>query len=292
MHAADELRFTAFLAAAAIASALKVRLPGVTGTASVSFLFVLAAIVNLSLPEALAVGALSMLVQSFWHARKRPRPVQLCFNLGSAAVAISGSALAYSYLLNHTSGLLALTALSLAYYFTNTFAVAGIIALSETKPFLKVAAAYRWLLPYYTAGASFAWLIGRVPASIQWKIPIICLPIVYLVHRSYRNYVLQVEQDKKHFEEMNSLHLQTIEALALAIDAKDHLTHDHLQRVQVYAVEIGKDLGLSTQDLDALRAAAVLHDIGKLAVPESIICKPGKLTRAEFEKMKIHPVVG
>src|SRR5690242_21888930 len=119
----------AFLAAAAIASALKVRLPGVTGTVSVSFLFVLAAIVNLSLPEALAVGALSMLVQSFWHARKRPRPVQLCFNLCSAAAAISGSSLAYSYVLNRTSGLLALTTLSLAYYFTNTFAVAGIIAL-------------------------------------------------------------------------------------------------------------------------------------------------------------------
>jgi putative nucleotidyltransferase with HDIG domain len=91
---------------------------------------------------------------------------------------------------------------------------------------------------------------------------------------------------------MNSLHLRTIEALALAIDAKDHNTHDHLQRVQLYALEIGKDLGLNETELDALRAAAVLHDIGKLAVPEHIISKPGKLTRAEFEKMKIHPVVG
>ena len=91
---------------------------------------------------------------------------------------------------------------------------------------------------------------------------------------------------------MNGLHLRTIEALALAIDAKDHTTHDHLQRVQLYAIEIGKDLGLSEQELEALTAAAVLHDIGKLAVPESIISKPGKLTRSEFEKMKIHPVVG
>ena len=78
----------------------------------------------------------------------------------------------------------------------------------------------------------------------------------------------------------------------MAIDAKDHTTHDHLQRVQLYATEIGKDLGLSEADLEALTAAAVLHDIGKLAVPESIISKPGKLTRAEFDKMKIHPVVG
>ena len=103
---------------------------------------------------------------------------------------------------------------------------------------------------------------------------------------------MHVEQVNKHMIEINGLHLRTIEALACAIDAKDHNTHDHLQRVQFYAIEIGKDLGLTEMELDALRAAAMLHDIGKLAVPESIISKPGKLTRAEFEKMKIHPVVG
>ncbi len=62
--------------------------------------------------------------------------------------------------------------------------------------------------------------------------------------------------------------------------------------MQVYAVEVGKELGLDESQLEALRAAALLHDIGKLAVPEHIISKPGKLTREEFEKMKIHPVVG
>src|SRR5260370_24219043 len=91
---------------------------------------------------------------------------------------------------------------------------------------------------------------------------------------------------------MAALPLRPIEALALAIEAKDHSTHDHLQRVQVYAIEVGKELGLDEAQLEALRAAALLHDIGKLAVPEHIISKPGKLTREEFEKMKIHPVVG
>jgi putative nucleotidyltransferase with HDIG domain len=112
------------------------------------------------------------------------------------------------------------------------------------------------------------------------------------VHRSNHTYVAQIEKEKNYAEQMNAVHLRTIEALALAIDAKDHTTHDHLQRVQHYALEIGKDLRLSQQEMEALKAAAVLHDIGKLAVPEHIISKPGKLTRAEFEKMKIHPVVG
>src|SRR5260221_10836147 len=91
---------------------------------------------------------------------------------------------------------------------------------------------------------------------------------------------------------MPGLNMRTIEPLSLAIEANDHTTGDHLQRVRVYALELGKDLGLSPLEMEALRAASVLHDIGKLAVPEHIISKPGKLTPEEFEKMKVHPVVG
>ena len=86
--------------------------------------------------------------------------------------------------------------------------------------------------------------------------------------------------------------MRTIEALALAIEAKDHTTHEHLQRVRVYAIEVAKELGVNGPELEALHAAALLHDIGKLAVPEHIISKPGRLTPEEFEKMKIHTLVG
>src|SRR5256884_9051123 len=86
--------------------------------------------------------------------------------------------------------------------------------------------------------------------------------------------------------------MRTIEALALAIEAKDQTTHDHLQRVRIYALEVAKDLQVPTEEREALQAAALLHDIGKLAIPEHILSKPGRLTPEEFEKMKIHPVVG
>jgi diguanylate cyclase (GGDEF)-like protein/putative nucleotidyltransferase with HDIG domain len=118
------------------------------------------------------------------------------------------------------------------------------------------------------------------------------LPVVYIIFRSYRLYLGRLESEKQHAEEIAALHLRTIEALALAIEAKDETTHEHLQRVQVYAVELGKKAGLDAAGLQALHAASILHDIGKLAVPEHIISKPGKLTPEEFEKMKIHPVVG
>ena len=97
---------------------------------------------------------------------------------------------------------------------------------------------------------------------------------------------------RRHAEEMAAIHMNTIESLAIAIDAKDQTTHGHVRRTQIYAVEMGKLFKLSDSDLRALHAGALLHDIGKLAVPEYILNKPGKLTEAEFAKMKIHPVVG
>jgi len=288
----DPLRWTSFAAVAALGSVLRVRLPGVEGAVSVSALFVLVGIVNLSLPETLVLGVIAMLVQCTWRTVNKPRPTQVLFNVGMVGTAVFiGSKLFHS-----ARGTLpepmTLGLLALAYFVANTLPVATVIALTGSRRILSVWREYRWMLPYYVVGCSLAWLIGTVPHAIQWELPIICLPLVYLVHRSNRTHINQIEQMNQHMAEMNGLHLRTIEALACAIDAKDHTTHDHLQRVQLYALEIGKDLGLSELALDALRAAATLHDIGKLAVPESIISKPGKLTRAEFDKMKIHPVVG
>ena len=125
-----------------------------------------------------------------------------------------------------------------------------------------------------------------------WEIALLILPVAFLLYRTYRLHLARAEDARVHAESLANLHMRTIEALALAIEAKDNTTHDHLRRVQVYAMEIGKELNLGEDDLEALRAAAVLHDIGKLAVPEYIISKPGKLSPEEFEKMKIHPVVG
>jgi len=291
-HSNDPVRLVSFALAAAFGSMLKLRLPGVDGMVSVSALFVLIGIVNLSLPEALAVGALSMLVQCTWRTASRPRLVQTAFNISVLAVAVFIAARVFQYSHGRFLEPVSLGLLSFAYFCANSFPVAVIIGLTENQSIFKIWSGNRWLLPYYIAGSSMAWLISTVPHGIQWEFPIICLPLVYLVHRSNRTQVAQMEQERTHMSAMNGLHLRTIEALALAIDAKDHTTHDHLQRVQLYAIEIGKDLGLSPHELEALTAAAVLHDIGKLAVPESIISKPGKLTRSEFEKMKIHPVVG
>jgi diguanylate cyclase (GGDEF)-like protein/putative nucleotidyltransferase with HDIG domain len=292
----DVVRFLCYLALALFASRLKVSLPGISGALSVLFIFILFAIVELSLPEALFIGCSAILLQCLWNYRQRPKWHQVLFNLGSMAITVAAAGSVYHsglMIRGHLEPALRLMVTATTFFVLNTFPVAGAIALSERRSLRRVwHDCYIWSFPYYLLGAVIVGVAGVVNRHFGWQTALLAIPVVYLIYRSYYLYLGRMEDEKKHAEEMAALHLRTIEALALAIEAKDHTTHDHLQRVQSYAVEVGRDMGLDESQLEALRAAAVLHDIGKLAVPEHIISKPGKLTREEFEKMKIHPVVG
>ena len=120
--------------------------------------------------------------------------------------------------------------------------------------------------------------------------------LVYLLYHFNERRLEEIRQAeaerRSHAEEMATIHMNTIESLAIAIDAKDQTTHGHVRRTQLYATQMGNIFKVSEAELRALHAGALLHDIGKLAVPEYILNKPGKLTEAEFAKMKIHPTVG
>ena len=310
-HANDLLKFVCYLSIAILASTMKVRLPGMESTMSVLFLFVLLAIIELSLAETLVIGCAAALVQSTWRTKHHQiELVKVLFN----AFSMTAPAIFLTYrvyhstasLLRNSTPLLLLIA-ACTYFLANTIPVSIVIALSEKSSLRKVwSETYFWSLPYYLVGAAVVALISFFTRYVGWQNALLVVPIMYWVYRSYHLYLgrledekkrveieaRQVETEKRHVEEVCALHLRTIEGLALAIEAKDHSTHSHLHRVRTYAVEIGKELGLSGEDLDALRAAALLHDIGKLAVPDHIINKPGRLTPEEFEKMKIHPVVG
>ncbi len=299
-----------FSVVALLSSGLKVSLPSVRGNLSVNFFFILVAILQFDLGETLAVGSLSIVSQYFWKTKGKPKLVQAAFNVCSTATAITASYWVFHGDWGRSLSLefpLLLAAAAAVYFVGNTAPVAAVIALTEEKKTLEVwRDCYFWSFPYYMLGAglagAFHWLVDRA----GWQYVILSLPALYVVYRSYYLYLTRLQNEKaraeeqrqhaeeqrQHAEEISALHLRTIEALALAIEAKDQTTHDHLQRVQVYAVEIGREMGLSNHELEGLHAAALLHDIGKLAVPEHIVSKPGRLTPEEFEKMKIHPVVG
>jgi diguanylate cyclase (GGDEF)-like protein/putative nucleotidyltransferase with HDIG domain len=302
-QSADLARFFCYLAVAVLASGLKVQLPGIDGTMSVNFLFILLGVMELSLPETLVIGCTATLVQSVWQARSRPDPVKVLFNVfGMMANASAFCYISYHWLdarVGSNKPILLMVA-ALVFFLANTLPISIVISLTEGKSSRKVwSDCYFWSFPYYLVGAAAVGLVGIINRQAGWETSLLVLPVIYWVYRSYRLYLgrleaekERVEIEKRHVEEIASLNMRTIEALALAIEAKDHTTHTHLQRVRTYAVEIGKELGLSPGEIEALRAAALLHDIGKLGVPEHIINKPGKLTPEEFEKMKVHPLVG
>jgi diguanylate cyclase (GGDEF)-like protein/putative nucleotidyltransferase with HDIG domain len=290
------VRFLCYVGLAIVASRLKVSLPGISGALSVLFIFILFAIVELSPAEALFLACSAILMQCLWNYRQRPKWHQVLFNLGSMAITVAAAGEVYRSSLMVQRNLepaLRLVVTATVFFLMNTFPVAGAIALTERRSLRQVwRECYIWSFPYYLLGGVIVAAASAVNRHFGWQTALLGIPVVYLIYRSYYLYMGRMEDEKKHAEEMAALHLRTIEALALAIEAKDQTTRDHLQRVQVYAVEVGKELCLDEPQLEALRAAALLHDIGKLAVPEHIISKPGKLTREEFEKMKIHPVVG
>jgi putative nucleotidyltransferase with HDIG domain len=292
----DPVKFVCYLIAALMASSLKVTLPGLDATLSVNFLFTLLGILELSMPETLLIVLASTVGQAYLRRRHRVKLVQFIFNWAqltvSATVAYGAYALVVARVL-HAPGPLALLVAAITNFGCNSAAMSTIIGLTEEKPIPKVwNESYLWSFPYYMVGAAAAGLIHFLNGHIGWQSSLLVLPPIYLMHRSYRLYLGKLETEKRHAEQVSSLHFRTIEALALAIEAKDETTGEHLQRVGVYAMELAKELGLSEDETEALRAASVLHDIGKLAVPEHIISKPGKLTPEEFDKMKIHPTVG
>src|SRR5947209_4025238 len=135
-------------------------------------------------------------------------------------------------------------------------------------------------------------IIVKLIAVISFYAFILSVPIAAIMYFTYRVYLDRVETSDRHAEQINELHLRTIEALAIAIDAKDEVTHDHVHRVQIYATGLARLFGLSELEIEALKAGALLHDVGKLAVPDYILNKPDRLTPAEFEKMKVHTIVG
>jgi putative nucleotidyltransferase with HDIG domain len=295
-RSSHSLLFPSYLVLTALASALKAVMPGMEGTVSVNFVFFLVGVCNMTLSETLGLALIATLVQCFWKMQKRLHFVHFAFNLSQVAVAITAAYWTYGYLFRqvfHGRVPVPLLVATIVYFFLNTVPVATIIALEEdTGIARKWTGGYAWTFPYYLIGAAIAGLIQFVTQMAGWEMSVLVLPAVFVIYRSYRIHLGRWEDQKRHLEDMAALNMRTIETLALAIEAKDHTTGDHLQRVRVYALELGKDLGLSPLELEALQAASVLHDIGKLAVPEHIISKPGKLTPEEFEKMKVHPIVG
>lgn len=228
----DLLRFFCYLILAVPASGLKVTLPGVTGTMSVLFVFLLAAISDLGLPEAMVIGALCISIQCFWRARVRPQTVQIAFGVANISFAIAATDWFYHWsFIQPLASPFRLAIAASVFFVTNTFPVAAVIALTEGKSLRTVwSTCHLWCFPYYLVGAAIVSAFSFANRLFDWQAGVLIVPVVYVIYRSYRLYLGQlqterqrVDQEHKHAEEVAGLHEHTMQALASATSAHARL---------------------------------------------------------------------
>ena len=266
--------------------------------------------VSTSGPAIILAGVIGF-ASSFRKATRR----SVIFTSGIAVISALISASAYKFIVGlfystdtypTASGiplsvlLVPICILAVLQYLLSTVAMTAFLSIdSGTKHVFPSKESLVWTSITEVAGASSAVLFYSALFYGGWPFIFLGLLMTGLIHLLYRfnenrlSEVRQADDEKhEHLRKMADIHMNTIESLAIAIDAKDQTTHGHVRRTQIYASEMGKLFAVTPAEVQALFAGALLHDIGKLAVPEYILNKPGKLTEAEFAKMKIHPTVG
>jgi len=287
-----------------VSGSATVKLPSVPASISISETFVFAAVLLYGPSAGSLIVALDGLVISFWISKRRQEPYRALFNMSAPAV----SAWASSQLFFWLAGvqplvqapapldriLPALIVFAVAYFSFNSWLIAFAISLEKRVSPVRVwRDNFVWLSLNYFCGASVAVLLVVGTRQVDLRFVGVIVPLLLVLYFTFKTSMDRVEDANRHVEKVNRLYLSTIETLAMAIDAKDQVTHGHIRRVQRYAVGLARELGVVDQALlKAIEAAALLHDMGKLAVPEYILNKPGRLTEAEFEKMKLHASVG
>jgi diguanylate cyclase (GGDEF)-like protein/putative nucleotidyltransferase with HDIG domain len=222
-----------------------------------------------------------------------------CFNLSCCALSTWTMYALYATVrsLNLTYPLnliLALFSIAIGWFVVNTGTVSLAVSFWNNRSFWSV-----WregivlYLLNFLGSAAVAGLIWMFYQRAGFLIFLLGVPIAVVFYQLYVFYIEKYDQAQAHIGELNKLYLQTVDALATAVDAKDRYTHGHIRRVQAYATNLATYLGINDKNqLLAIQAGALLHDIGKIAIPEYILNKPTTLTETEYEKMKLHPVIG
>jgi putative nucleotidyltransferase with HDIG domain len=187
-----------------------------------------------------------------------------------------------------------LIGLTAIYFLLNSGLITIAVGLESKKPPLKIwREHFLWLSLGYFAAASVALGLILIVRQVGVVAVAMALPVLAIFHYTLRSSFGRLEDAERHVVQIDRLYRSTVETLAMAIDAKDDVTHSHVRRVQAYAGALARALGVADEPtLKAIEAAALLHDTGKLAIPERILNKPGGLTPAEFEQMKRHVDIG
>jgi putative nucleotidyltransferase with HDIG domain len=286
---------------AIVAGVFTMKMASVSANVSVTDTFFIAAAMLFGAAPATILVAIASAVVS---CRRRHGRQRILFNTAAPALSMwlgaqtffriaGASPLAQGSQPVHTV-IIPLLCMTAVFFLFNTGLTATAVALDTgAAPFAVWRKHFLWLWLNFLAAASVAFCLILLMQQVSLAAAAIVIPLLIIFHATLRSSYGRLDDAERHLDRMDRLYLSTIETLAMAIDAKDDVTHNHVRRVQAYAVGLARELGVGDETmLKALKAGALLHDTGKLAVPEHILNKPGKLTEAEFETMKLHVDVG
>ncbi len=302
------LEILAFVGVAAIAGSWKVKLVPMgplerMSSMSLGSALTFAAMLYLGPAYGAMVGSVATLSACLKPMQKFP---QMAFNIALTAISAECFGLTVFILVHPTAGQIkpenfpAVAFASLVYWLVNTGGVSVIISLVSDSSVVSVwKRSFLWTAPGYFTGASISMLLVAYLKDHFVGILLGATPFALLTYQAFNTYTTRAEEREKHIlelqerrNEISNLYEATIKSLALAIDAKDQYTHQHIVRVQRYAIAIAREMGISGSEMQGITFGALLHDIGKLGVPEYVLLKPGRLTPDEFEKIKKHPEIG
>ena len=300
LHLPEPILFVALLGLAIATSAVKFDLP--LGRSRSNLLLSHAvnfwALFALGAAPAVCIATVGALAQCTVRVRTVGRdPLhRVVFSIASLPVTIACAGVPVVILLRDGTAASLLRAAAIAapvYFFVNSTLVAAAIALSTRQPAVATwQRNFLWSAPSYLAGAALAAFATTASQRGWFGWPALLAIPLYLVFRSYHTVVSRLREEQEQTQHAMDVQLATIEALALAIEARAGCTPEHIRSIQNYAAMLAEAAGLSDADVQGVRTAALLHDIGNMAVPEHILAKPDALTPEEFERVKIHPRVG
>jgi diguanylate cyclase (GGDEF)-like protein/putative nucleotidyltransferase with HDIG domain len=297
----DQAGLFALLAALGIAtSAIKIDLPLGRSQSNLSLSHTINfwALLALGPAPAVFIATISAWTQCTFRVGARNPIHRILFNIGTLTLTAWLAGLPIDVVMGWGApGFAALaraaSVIAPLYFFSNTILVAGAIALSTRQPLSRVwHRNFFWSAPSYLAGAALAALATAAPSRGWFGWLLLLVAPLYLVFRSYHTVVSRLREEQDETRRAMDVQLSTIEALALAIEARAGCTPEHIRSIQHYAAMLAEAAGLSDAEVQAVRTGALLHDIGNMAVPEHILSKPDALTPEEFDRVKIHPRVG
>ena len=281
-----------------------VRIPKINARLSVSDTFVFASVLLFGPAAGTITVLLDALIISLRLQHRSREPFRVIFNVALAALSTWVAAQIFflvsgvqPYSIEQTplgQILFPLFLFTLAYFLINTWLVSFALALEQGRRAYPIwRDNFFWLAVNYFGGASVAALLVTYTKEVDFTTLGIIVPLLLISYLTFKTSMGRIEDANKHLLEVNKLYLSTIETLAMAIDAKDQITHGHIRRVQRLAVGLAQSVGINDEiQIKAIEAAALLHDMGKLAIPEFILNKPGRLTASEFDVMKQHANIG